>query len=64
MRIHSNSLGETFWTLTLPEEFGSVEVSAICRKDGIEFGGELITWDQIAAARHAASPAPTAQAEG
>lgn len=54
MRKAHNTVGETFWTLALPNEAGpGVEMGIRATVHGLHVGHEVLTWDEIDEARKA-----------
>lgn len=50
--IGKNGRGETLWILTLPEQAApGVEMGVVVSIDGVEIGGETLTWRDIDVAR-------------
>ena len=56
-RNGENGIGHSFWTLHVPEEHckAGLEVSVLTNELGVCIGGQLITWQDLDAAKEKAT---------
>lgn len=58
MRVDQNGIGETFWTISSPAEFGNIEFTLRASKSGLQIGVNTISWRALDEARTSAFHGP------